>query len=123
MSSTPSVWVLVTVPAGKRAVIMTWTAANFDTVVAHGYARIGAYYPVARPVPVADSVQLTDLRLVAYAGEEVGILNVGPNMHSVLTGYLFDDTHGGAELERHYERALHLGALPADSIDHLELAA
>jgi len=123
MSSSPNIWVMVTVPIGKRAVIMTWTAANFDTVAASGYARIGPYYPVSKSLPVGSSVQVTELRLVAYGGEEVGILNSGMNMHSMLCGYLFDDPAGALKLERHYERAIDPAPLPADLAIARECAA
>jgi hypothetical protein len=103
--------VTVTVPPAKRAVIRCVTAMNFSTTESN-YALFVAGTAVLFWVSrTAYSTQYVDVRLVAYAGEDLKLSIEGPDMAVHISGYLLDEAVG---------RSLELDAIAGGELAGIE---
>ena len=93
-TSQVGVWVVYTVPNGKRCVVRSMNLAKEGTtagalVVSVNGARV--YY---RSFQASTVIDVVDCRLTAYAGELVQVYQDVQGLTTVLNGFLFDDAGG-----------------------------
>jgi predicted RecA/RadA family phage recombinase len=83
-----------TVPHKKRVIVTSVIAVTFDVVPAGVAVVIAQKYVTIFSLPDAYSSYPLEMKVVAYAGEQVVVeKNTGPS-HVTITGYVFDDLIG-----------------------------
>ena len=82
--------VTYTVPAGQRAVVKSVSAFNTGATTLTVYLNVAGPTVWAADVPAQKGAALGGLLLVAYAGESVVLINQGPDLRSIVCGFLFE---------------------------------
>lgn len=92
--STPNVVVTYTVPAGKRAVIMTVAGMNGSTGAVDISLQLGSPNVWIKHIPAQTFDYATGLRLAVYAGEQLKGFCSASGATLWVTGYLFSNLTG-----------------------------
>jgi hypothetical protein len=92
IANSNGVWTAYVVPVGKRAVVMTCLAYNAGAATAQVLVAVGGWSVWGRSVPVGASVLDVNMRLVAYAQEQIEGRPSGAGTAIIVAGYLFDES-------------------------------
>jgi hypothetical protein len=88
--------VTYTVPSGYRAVVRCISAVNFSTTESNYALFVAGTAVVFWLSRTAFSTDRADLRIVAYAGEQLKITIEGPDIAVHMSGYLLEDPPAAA---------------------------
>lgn len=93
-ATTLNAWTSYTVPAGKRAIVMSVIAGNANANSASVYAQAGPAYLMYAVVPGHGTLSYTELRLAIYPGEQISAQRSSVDQTVVVGGYLFNVAPG-----------------------------
>lgn len=111
--------VTYTVPAGHRAVVRSVLATNEQATASYFYVQLNGFSIWAADLPAARRSVDLECRLVAAAGERIGVYTVGPEIRVAVSGYLFVDTGAGSEVQGEVtrERVEEVQPLPVRAVE------
>lgn len=96
-------WVIFTVPVGKRAVVKSIVVSNSKGDASqYAVVRIANHQALLR-YPAADATEAYALTQACYSGETIEALVNGSQIACYVSGFLFDDPNGVADLEEAHE--------------------
>jgi hypothetical protein len=100
-TSVTETWVDYVVPPGKRAVVKCVTAVGYDSgswasIVMVAAIEVSDLFATGRV-----SLASPGLTVVAYAGDAIGVLQLGGTVFTTVSGYLFDDPDSRAPAVEH----------------------